>query len=98
MIDQLYFHLFAWYHAYHVSSSPAHSSVGSVQDLRTGGRWFKPPDRPISFPRIDDSHCDMIHSSLTAAHCLDDGYMGKRWHGKNIVQSTDEFFTNNHDF
>ena len=34
--------------------------------------------RPIVFPRIDDSHCDRIHSSLTAVHCFDYGYVGKQ--------------------
>ena len=24
-----------------------------------------------------DSHCDMIHSSLTAVHCFDNGYLVK---------------------
>ena len=50
------------------------SSVGRVHDLRTEGRWFEPPARPIFFPRIDDSHCDRIHSSPTAVHHFDDGY------------------------
>ena len=30
------------------------------------------------FPRIDDSHCDRIHSSLIAVHCLNNGYVGKQ--------------------
>ena len=29
-------------------------------------------------PRIDDSHCDRIHSSLTAVRCFDNGYLGKQ--------------------
>ena len=33
---------------------------------------------PIFFSKIDDSHCDRIHSSLTTVHCFDDGYMGKQ--------------------
>ena len=28
--------------------------------------------------RIDDSHCDRIHSSLTAVRCFDNGYVGKQ--------------------
>ena len=52
--------------------------VGSVQDLRTGSRWFDTPTRPIFFPRIDDGHCDRIHSFLTAVHCFDNGYAGKQ--------------------
>ena len=55
-----------------------HSSVGSILDLRTGGHWFNPPSEPVLFPRIGDSHCDRIHSSLTAVHCFDDGYVGKQ--------------------
>ena len=31
-----------------------------------------------SFPRIDDCHFDRIHSSLTAVHCFDNGYVGKQ--------------------
>ena len=27
---------------------------------------------------IDDSHCDRIHSSLTAAHCFGNGYVRKQ--------------------
>ena len=30
------------------------------------------------FPRIDDGHWDSIHSSLTAVHCFDNGFMGKQ--------------------
>ena len=30
------------------------------------------------FPPIDDSHCDRIHSSLTAVRCFDNGYVGKQ--------------------
>ena len=52
------------------------SSIGSVRDLRTGGRWFDSSARQILFPRIDDSHYDRMHSSLTAAHCFDDDYVG----------------------
>ena len=36
------------------------------------------PARPIFFPRIDDSHCDRIHSSLIAVRCIDNGYVGKQ--------------------
>ena len=51
---------------------------GSVQNLRTGGRWFDPRVWPIFFPRINDRHCNRIHSSLTAVHCFDHGYVGKQ--------------------
>ena len=54
-------------------------SVGSVADLRIGGRWFvRSLARPIFFPRIDDSHCDRIHSSSTAVRCFDNGHVGKQ--------------------
>ena len=36
------------------------------------------PAQPIFFQRIDDSHCDRIHSSLTAVCCFDNGYVGKQ--------------------
>ena len=55
-----------------------HSSVDNVEDLRTGGRWFDARLGKYFFPRIDDSHCDRIHSSLTAVRCFDSGYVGKQ--------------------
>ena len=45
---------------------------------RTGSRWYESPAQPIFFPRIDDSHCDRIHSSLTAVLCFDNSYVGKQ--------------------
>ena len=30
------------------------------------------------FSRIDESHCDSIHSSLTFVYCFEDGYMEKQ--------------------
>ena len=40
--------------------------------------------------RIDDSHCNMIHSSLTAVHCKVSAMVmcKSNQSGKNIVQST----------
>ena len=32
----------------------------------------------IFFFRIDDSHCDRIHFSLTAVHGFENGYVGKQ--------------------
>ena len=32
----------------------------------------------IFFPRIEDSHCDRMHSSLTSVHCFDNGNVGKQ--------------------
>ena len=51
-----------------------HSSVGSVADLRTGGRWFDCRLGQYSF----GSHCDRIHSSLIAVRCFDNDYVGKQ--------------------
>ena len=36
------------------------------------------PGGPIFFPRIDDSHSDRIHSSLTDVHCSNNGYVAKQ--------------------
>ena len=54
-----------------------YSSVGSVADLWTGGRWFDPLLGPIFFPWIDDNHWDRIYSSLTSFRCFENGYVGK---------------------
>ena len=37
---------------------------------------------------LSDSHCDWIHSSLTAVHSFHDCYVGKELLGKTIVWST----------
>ena len=48
-------------------------------DLGTVSHWYEPAAQPlIFFLRIDDLHCKRIHSSLTAVHCSDDGYVGKQ--------------------
>ena len=60
-----------------VSPAEPHSSVDSVQDFRTGGRWFDPRARPIFFPRINGSHCDRIYYFLTFVHCFGNVYVGK---------------------
>ena len=49
-----------------VCKSEPHSSV------------VRSPARPIFFPRIKYSHCDWIHSSLSAVRCFDNGYVGKQ--------------------
>ena len=69
------------------------SSVGGAADLRTEGRWLDPPARPIFFPRIEDSHCTRIHSSLTV-RCFDSGYVGKQpvaWEEYSAVHWIKEF-------
>ena len=53
------------------------SSFGSIEDLRTGGCWFKPPARPVLLQKFDYSHCDRIHCSLLIVHWFDDDYVGK---------------------
>ena len=55
----------------------SHSSVGSVADLRTGGRWFDPRPDQYSLRGLV-SHCERILSSLTAVHCFDNGYVRKQ--------------------
>ena len=60
------------------STAEPHSSVGSVADLRTGGRWFDPRLGQYSFRGLMISHCDRIHSSLTGVLCFDNGYVGKQ--------------------
>ena len=30
------------------------------------------------FPKVDDSHCNEIHSSLTVVRCFHNGYVGKQ--------------------
>ena len=52
-------------------------SVGSIQDSRIGCR-YDPQLGSIICLRTDDSHCDRIHSSLTAAHCFSNRYVGKQ--------------------
>ena len=49
------------------------------KNLRERKVWEKVnalPAQPIFFPRIDDSHSDRIHSSLTTFHRF--GYVGKQ--------------------
>ena len=36
------------------------------------------PAWPILFPRIDDSHCNRVLSSLTTVPCFDNGFVGKQ--------------------
>ena len=38
----------------------------------------KTPTRPIFFRRIDERHCDRIHSYLTAVRSFDNGYVVKQ--------------------
>ena len=61
-----------------VENTKPHSSVGSVVDLRTGGRWFDRHLGQYSFSEIGESQCNGVHASLTAVHCFDNGYVGKQ--------------------
>ena len=45
--------------------------------LRTGGRWFDPRLGKYSFRGLMIA-IDRIHSSLTAVHCFNNGYVGKQ--------------------
>ena len=54
------------------SSPIPHSVVLRTCELEVYGSI---PARPIFFPRIDDSHCNEIHSSLTVVRCFDNGYV-----------------------
>ena len=47
-------------------------------ELESRSSRVRSPTRPVFFPRIDDSHCDRIHSPLTAVYCFDNGYVGKQ--------------------
>ena len=51
-----------------------HCSIG----LENRRSLVRSPARPIFFPRIDDSHCERIHSSLTAVRCFENRYVGKQ--------------------
>ena len=64
-----------------------HSSVGSVADLRTGGRWFDPRLGQYSFRRlmiviatalIPLSPLSVVSTTVT--------WGGSQWLGKNIVR------------
>ena len=57
--------------------SEPHSSVAIVQDLEqeVAGSISA---LPTFLSRIDDSHCDRVHSSPTAVNCFDYCYVGKQ--------------------
>ena len=56
--------------------------------LENRGHWFNPCLANF-FLKIDDSHCNRIHSPLTANHCLNDITWGSsQYLGENILQST----------
>ena len=53
------------------------SNFPKFNDLQTTHRWFDPQLCQF-FPMIDGSHCDRIHSFLTAVKCFNYGYVGKQ--------------------
>ena len=61
------------------------SSIQSTVIYLFNGKNFNPRARPIFFLRIDDSHCDRIHSSLTVVNCFDNGLIGKAASGLEIT-------------
>ena len=66
----------------HPSTYPSipepHSPVGSVADLRTGGRWFDPRLGQYSFRGLMIVIATGFFFSLTAVRCFDNGYVGKQ--------------------
>ena len=53
------------------------SSIGSIQNLRTGGYWFDSLLCQYSFQGWM-IHCNRIYSSNTDVHCFDSFYVGKQ--------------------
>ena len=74
-----------------------------------GGGGFTgsiPDSTNYFFPRFDGTHCDRIHSSLTAVHCFDNRYVGKQpvaWEGHSVeyllneLQESTDKCTGHHD-
>ena len=70
--------MMAYYSSYVIHfklySAEPYGSVGSVANLRQGGRRFDPRLGQYSFRGLMTArHCDRIHSSLTAVRCFDNG-------------------------
>ena len=83
-----------------------HSSVGSVADLRAGGRWFNPQLGQYSFQELMIVIATVFNSSLTAVHCFDNGYVEKQpgaWKEYSAeywfpeLQESMDRFTGHHD-
>ena len=70
--------------------NPPHSSVGSLQDLRTGGRWFNPRLGQNSFQGpmiiIATGYIPLSRPSIVSTMVMWEET--SQWLGKNIVQST----------
>ena len=57
--------------------SPIAQSVHTGLENRTS--LVRSMALPTFFPRIDDSHCNRIHSFLTAVHCFENGKQPMAW-------------------
>ena len=68
-----------------------HSSVGSVADLRTGGRWFDPPLCHHSFRGLINVIATGFSplSPLSVVSTMVK-WESSQWFGKNIVRSPGE--------
>ena len=68
---------------------PAHSSVGSIENLRTGGRWFDPQLSQYSFRRlmivIATGFIPLSPLSVVLTMVM---WESSQWLGKNIVWCT----------
>ena len=53
-------------------------SAPSVEDPKNRTSLFRTPGLANILPEIDSSRHNRIHSSLTAVHGFDDGYVGKQ--------------------
>ena len=72
-----------------IQAAESHSSVGSVQDWRTGGRWFDPRLGQYSFRGlmivIATEFIPLSPLSAVSAMVM---WKSSKWLGKNIVRST----------
>ena len=72
-----------------IDDSEPHSSVGSVADLRTGGRWFNPRLDQYSFRGlmivIATGFIPLSPLSVVSTMVM---WESNQWLGKNIVRST----------
>ena len=66
----LYFFILSLFYALFISNIPSTGClVGAIKDSWMSGRWSIPSSANW-FPRIDDSCCGRVHSSLTANNSL----------------------------
>ena len=60
------------YHSFEFYTEP-HTSVNSVHDFRTGGRWLDPRLGQYFFRELI-----RVHSFIIAVNCFDNCYVGKQ--------------------